>query len=85
MEPDNIYEDVRILKKGMFGDPNNPKDFPGLFAQMQMQSVAQDRTNEILSEIREEFKSHGRWIFRLVAGILITAFIGLVMKFGGSP
>lgn len=65
--PDELPRDVARLNKAVFGDRDNLKDFPGVIAEQSRMSMVQERTNEILMELRNAVL----WI----NGILVTGFI----------
>lgn len=57
---EEIESDVRKLKKAVFGDMDNPKQTPGIIAEM-------TQMNSTMLEMRD--------IMRKIAGILLTSFI----------
>lgn len=77
---DDLQRDVIRLDRAVFGDRDNPKDFPGLIAEQARMGLEQARTNEILMELKKSVQ----WIGRLIVGGFVTALLGVVLKVGGS-
>ena len=67
--PDELRKDVDLLNKAVFGDRENPKESPGIRAEL-------SRMNEILTELSTSVK----WIVRLILGGFVTALISIVLK-----
>jgi hypothetical protein len=73
---DELDKEVDLLNKAVFGDRENPKESPGVIAELARMSMVQERTNEILMELRNAVL----WINGLLVTGVITGMIGLVFK-----
>lgn len=61
---DEIKDDVRRLKNAVFGNPDSPKETPGIISELAQMTV-------VLTEMRDSL--------RKISWVLITAFLtGLV-------
>lgn len=76
---DDLKQDVSLLNKAVFGDRDNPKDSPGVIAELARMSMVQERTNEILTELRNAVL----WINRLLVTGFVTALLAVVFKTSG--
>ena len=76
MSNEEIVRDVKLLNNAMFGDRENPKESPGVVADIARMGMEQARTNEILTELTGSV----RWINRLILGSIVVAVLGLIVK-----
>lgn len=77
---DDIREKVDAHQIAIFGDPRNMKASPGIINEQARMSQVQERTNEILSELRNAVL----WINRIIVTGFITALIAIVLKGTGN-
>lgn len=71
-----LQNDVNRLNDAVFGSRDNPTEQPGLIAEHRSMRMVQERTNEILTEL----KNAVLWINGLIVLGFITALAGLVFK-----
>jgi hypothetical protein len=71
-----LKADSKLLKEAIFGNPANIRDQPGIIAEQNRQSVAQDRTNEILMDLKKDVTR----IIYMFGGALITGVVSLFVK-----
>ena len=69
MPPDELREDVRMLKNAVFGNPENPKQTPGVIAEL-------TQMNATLKEVSDSMKR----INWTILGAFMTALCALVFK-----
>ncbi len=73
---DDINRDVDLLNKAVFGDRDDPKNSPGIISEQARMSMVQERTNEILTELRNAVL----WINGLLVTGFITGLVAVVFK-----
>lgn len=73
---DEMHKTVSALDKAVFGDRNDPKEYPGLIAEVARMGDEQKRTNQILMEVKNSLG----WIVKLILGGFVTALLTVVMK-----
>ena len=71
---------VHALDKAVFGDREDPKGNPGLIAETVSMKAEQQRTNEILTEMRTDLKKAFVGLCGLVFTAIGTALLSLVLK-----
>lgn len=69
---DTLKADVNRLMKATFGDPDNPRDVPGIIHDLRHLDSRQKRTNEILDEMKTDVKK--------VVWLILIAVIGAALK-----
>lgn len=69
---DEVCQRQNIHDAAIFGDRANPRDQPGIFAELSRMNLAQQETNKILGELRDAV----RWIVRAAVGGFVVAFAG---------
>jgi galactokinase/mevalonate kinase-like predicted kinase len=70
---------VELHHRTLFGDPSNYRDAPGVIADQMKMSREQERTNEILTELRDAVM---RINWMIIAGF-ITAIGSVIYKATG--
>ncbi len=73
---DGLRDRVDLHHRALFGDPDNIKEQPGVIADIVTMSVEQERTNEILTEVRNGILC----IVALVMTGFVTALLTIVYK-----
>lgn len=73
---EELKEDVLLLKKAVFGDPADLKEHPGIISELTILSTSLQRTNEILSQLREDIR---RFIW-IIVGLGSSAVIAFLFK-----
>ncbi len=73
---DDLKERVDAHHIAIFGDPRNMKTSPGILLEQARMSSVQERTNEILSEL----KGAVVWISRVIVTGFITGLVAIFFK-----
>lgn len=73
---DPLKETVNLHHKVLFGDPDDIKEKPGLIADHAIMSIKQERTNEILMEVRNALL----WGVGIILAGFLTAVLALVYR-----
>ena len=73
---DETKEIVKLHHRVLFGDPENIKEQPGLLADHAIMSIKQERTNEILMEVRNALL----WVVGIIMTGFVTAVLALVYR-----
>jgi len=73
---DEMRETVRMHHRAIFGNPDDLKDAPGIIADISRISFQQERTNEILMEVRDSL-SRINW---LLISAFVVALIAVVFR-----
>lgn len=71
-----LKEGLKLHREVLFGDPTNIKENPGVLFEQARMSIAQDRTNEILTDLKKDVTR----IIYMFGGALITGVVSLFVK-----
>ena len=77
---DGIDLRVQDLEKTVFGDRANPTERPGLIVEQVRMGLEQKRTNEILTEFRDDVRKAIGWLAALMVTGFATAVFTVIFK-----
>lgn len=67
---DLVYDELKLLKLAIFGDPLNRKEIPGVVTELELLDQELKTTNKILNSMHSDF--------RIFIGGVFTALVSIV-------